>query len=225
MAQLVFGLGSLLLGLTLAQVPPSQAELNRYEGLFAAVVRGEVVQVEKLIAEGADLETRDTHGRTPLLVAAHLSHDEVARVLLEAGADANALDKQRYDLITIAAVNNDVEMIRLGLRHGADSSAVTSPYDGTALIAAAHLGHIETVQALIEADAPLDHVNNLGWTALIEAIVLGDGGERHTAVLKALVEAGADVNLAERSGKTPLTLATLRSYENMAGLLKQAGAR
>ena len=104
-------------------------------------------------------------------------------------------------------MNNDVGMIKLGLEYGADPSNITSPYDGTALIAAAHLGHVETVQALIEAGATLDHVNNLNWTALIEAIVLGDGGERHTAVVKALVEAGADVNLADGNGKTPLELA------------------
>lgn len=222
---LVFSIGSFLLALTIAQVPPSPTELSGYQGLFAAVASGDATEVESLLQGGAELETRDKSGRTPLLVAAHLSHDEVARVLLAAGADANALDRQRYDLITIAAVNNDVEIIRLGLEYGADPSAVTSPYDGTALIAAAHLGHIEIVQTLIDANAPLDHVNNLGWTALIEAIVLGDGGERHTAVLKILVEAGADVNLAERGGKTPLTLATLRGYENMVKLLEQAGAR
>jgi uncharacterized protein len=216
-------LGSLWLGLTLAQIAPSPAEMNTYEGLFAAVAEGNLEQVKELIAAGADLEERDAHARTPLLVAAHLSHDEVAKVLLEAGANPNALDEQRYDLITIAAVNNDVEMIKVGLEYGADPNNITSPYDGTALIAAAHLGHVETVQTLIDAGAPLDHVNNLGWTALIEAIVLGDGGERHTAVVKALVEAGATINLADRNGKTPLALAMDRSYEEMIEILKRAG--
>ena len=53
---------------------------------------------------------------------------------------------------------------------------------------------------LIAAKAPLDHVNNLGWTALIESIVLGDGGKRHVACLEALVKAGANVNIADRGG-------------------------
>ena len=83
-------------------------------------------------------------------------------------------------------------------------SNITSPYDGTALIAAAHLGHAEVVRMLIAAKAPLDHVNNLGWTALIESIVLGNGGKNHTDTLEALVKAGANVNLADRNGATPL---------------------
>ena len=82
------------------------------------------------------------------------------------GADPNALDAQRYDIITIAAVNNDLEMLKIALEGGGNARAITSPYDGTALIAAAHLGHVEIVRTLIAAKAPLNHVNNLGWTAL-----------------------------------------------------------
>ena len=70
-------------------------------------------------------------------------------------------------------------MVNLAITAGADTNLITSPYEGTALIAAAHLGHVEVVRALIDGKAPLDHVNNLGWTAHIEAIVLGDGGPSH----------------------------------------------
>ena len=84
---------------------------------------------------------------------------------------------------------------------------------------------MEVVRELIRAGAPLDHVNNLGWTALIESIVLGDGGPRHTATLAALVAAGANVNLADRGGTTPLGLARNRGYAKMIGLLERAGAR
>ncbi len=116
-------------------------------------------------------------------------------------------------------------MLLAGLALGADPHAVTSPYDGTALIAAAHLGHDGIVKALIRAGAPLDHVNNLGWTALIEAVVLGDGGPRHTETVRALVEAGANVNIADRSGVTPLAHARQRGYAEIAAILEKAGAR
>ena len=104
---------------------------------------------------------------------------------------AGALDDDRYDAVTIAAVADDEETLRVLLALGASARLVTSRYDGTALIAAAHLGHDGVVRQLIAAGAPLDHVNNLHWTALIESIVLGDGGPRHLATLRALLDAGA----------------------------------
>ena len=90
---------------------------------------------------------------------------------------------------------------------------------------AAHLGHHEVVRELIGAGAPLDHVNNLGWTALIEAVILGNGGRRHTETVRALVEAGADVNLGDRSGVTALAHARQRGYTEITALLEQAGGR
>jgi hypothetical protein len=111
---------------------------------------------------------------------------------LPQGANPGLLDNQRYDAVTIAAVRDDVPTLQALLAGGASAKLVTSLYDGTALIAAAHLGHDGVVHELIRAGAPLDHVNNLGWTALIEAVVLGDGGPRHTKTVRALVEAGAD---------------------------------
>lgn len=127
--------------------------------------------------------------------------------------------------MTIATVANDLPTLEVALALGASARNVTSRYDGTALIAAAHLGHAAVVRALIRAGAPLDHVNNLGWTALIESIVLGDGGPRHTETLRTLVEAGANVNLADRGGQTPLALARERGHAAMVRLLEAAGAR
>ena len=144
---------------------------------------------------------------------------------MKRGANPNALDAQRYDIVTIAAVADDVPMLKVALEGGTSAKNVTSPYDGTALIAAAHLGHDEVVKVLIAAGAPLDHVNNLGWTAVIEAIVLGNGGKRHTETLRALIAAGANPNLADGRGTTPLALARGRGYGEMVKILEQAGAR
>ncbi len=203
-----------------AQTPPSASEIAAYKGLFAAAARGDAVEIARLIAEGADVKARDGHQRTPLHVAAHGGHREAVRALVVGGADPRALDSRRYDIVTIAAVRDDEAMVRLAVSLGSDPKAITSPYDGTALIAAAHLGHDGVVRALIEAGAPVDHVNNLKWTALIESIVLGDGGPRHTACLKALLDAGADPHLADGQGVAPLTLARSRGYQAMVELLQ-----
>jgi hypothetical protein len=215
----------LLSGGALAQVAPSDAEVRGYQGLHAAAASGNVAEIERLLAAGADREARDGNGRTPLHVAVYRKQREAARLLLAKGANANALDRQRYDVVTIAAVADDVPTLRLVLEGGASPKNVTSPYDGTALIAAAHLGHDEVVKILIAAGAPLDHVNNLRWTAVIEAIVLGDGGKRHTETLRALVQAGANVNIPDRPGITPLAHARGRGYKEMVQILEKAGAR
>jgi len=208
-----------------AQVAPTMTEQAGYTGLFAAAWRGDPADIARLSAAGADLRARDGNSRTPLHVAAYASQPDAMRALVKAGADPNALEGDRYDIVTIAAVANDLPTLKAALELGCSAKNITSRYDGTALIAAAHLGHVEVVRELIRAGAPLDHINNLGWTALIESIVLGDGGPRHTATLEALVTAGANVNIADRGGATPLRLATGRGYLEMVRLLEKAGAR
>jgi ankyrin repeat protein len=209
----------------LAQTPPSASEVAAYDGLHRAAYGGDVEGIRRLISQGADVNARDPHGRTPAHVAAFASQNEALRALAEVGADMNALEGQAYDVVTIAAVADDPGLMSLAIELGNDPSLVTSPYDGTALIAAAHLGHDEVVRRLIVAGAPLDHVNNLGWTALIESIVLGDGGKNHTDTLEALVKAGANLNLADRAGFTPLRLAQVRGYSAMVKILETAGAK
>jgi len=210
---------------TSAQTPPGASELQAYRGLHAAAAKGDVAEIEKLVKSGAAIDARDGRARTPLHVAAFMKNPEAARALIRLGADANALDAQKYDIVTIAAVADDVPMVKIALGGGCRATNITSPYQGTALIAAAHLGHEEVVRTLIAAKAPLDHVNNLGWTAVIESIVLGDGGKRHVATLKALVDAEASVNLADRSGDTPRTLAKRRGFKEMIAILEKAGGR
>ena len=207
-----------------AQVPPTANETSVYTGLHAAVVGGSTVEIERLVRAGADIDARDGFGRTPLMVAAYRRDVAVARALIGLGANVNALEHQSYDVITIAAVQNDLEMLNLATASGGNARAITSPYGGTALIAAAHLGHAEVVEALLAARAPVDHVNNLGWTALIEAIVLGDGGARHQATVQALIKGGASLNHGNRDGATPLSLARAKGYAGIVKMLEQAGA-
>jgi ankyrin repeat protein len=207
------------------QTPPSERDLRIYAGLHAAAANGDVAEIERLIAAGERPDLQDSNSRTPLHVAVYRKHHEAARALMRLGANPNALDSQRYDILTIAAVQNDVDMLKIALDGGANPRNVTSPYDGTALIAAAHRGHAEVVRILIASKAPLDHVNRLGWTALIEAVVLGNGGANHVAVVDVLVKAGADVDIKDRNGVTALTHARKRRYEDMVRILEPASGR
>ena len=208
-----------------AQVPPTAAQVAGYTGLHAAAHKGDVAQIEKLIAAKADLNARDEYNRTPLHVATFAKQREAIQALFKGGADHAALEDGKYDAVTIAAVADDEETLRVLLSLGASAKLVTSRWDGTALIAAAHLGHEGIVTLLIDAGAPLDHLNNLHWSAVIESIVLGKGGPRHVETLRRLVEAGANAQLTDKEGRTPLDLAKARGYTEMVQILEKAAAK
>ena len=216
---------SALAGRPSAQTPPNERDLKIYAGLHAAAAKGDVAEIERLVADGERVNIQDSNSRTPLHVAVYRKHHAAARALLRLGANPNALDAQRYDMLTIAAVQNDVEMLNIALEGGASAGNVTTFADGTALSAAAHLGHVEVVRILIVHKAPLDHVNGRGWTALHEAVVLGNGGPNHVATVEALVKAGADPDIKDRQGATPLTYARQRKYQDMIKILEPARGR
>ncbi|MGI9316939.1 MAG: ankyrin repeat domain-containing protein [bacterium] len=204
-----------------AQIPPSTKEIENYPPLLAAAYAGDVLRIKQLLNQGLDVEQTDASDRTSVHIAAFASQNQAIQLLADAGANLNALEFQAYDIVTIAAVANDVELLDLSLALGANAGNVTSPYEGTALIAAAHLGHHEIVKSLIKAGAPLDHINNLGWTALMEAVILGNGGPNHIETVRALVDSGADQTIPDREGVSPLQHAITSNYTEIISILSQ----
>jgi hypothetical protein len=192
--------------------------------LHGAAENNDVAAIKKLLAEGAEIDARDGSGVTALLVATHGNRVEAAKALIEAGADVNAKDKIDDSPYLYAGARGHLEILKMTLRHGADLKS-TNRYGGTALIPASERGHVETVRTLIEAGTDVDHVNNLKWTALLEAIILGNGGPRHRQIVELLVKAGADVNLADGDGVTPLQHARSAGYRDIEKTLVAAGAR
>lgn len=204
-----------------AQTAPSPAEIAAYTGLHRAAHDGNVAAIRQLIAEGANVNARDRRRRTPSIVAAFRSQDAALKALAEGGADMNAQDEVGYDVVTIAAVAGDAELMQLALDFGNRPDLIHTNWDGTALIAASELGHAEVVRRLVAAGSPLDHVNNLGWTALLEAVILGDGGPAHQETVRILVEAGADRTIADRDGLTPMDHAKARGFTEIVSILTE----
>lgn len=213
------------LGLPLIAAPFTAAgkAMNATQ-LHDAAGRNDAARVSRLLAEGAEIDARDDRGATAPLVATHANAVDAARVLIEAGADVNAKDGINDSPYLYAGARGHLEILKMTLAHGADLKS-TNRYGGTALIPASERGHVETVRTLIEAGSEVDHVNNLNWTALLEAIILGDGGPRHRQIVALLVEAGADVNLADGNGVTPLRHARDAGYRDIAEILAAAGGR
>jgi uncharacterized protein len=192
--------------------------------LHEAAATGDVRRIRALIAEGADVDARDRHGRTPILVATMARQADAVRALIEAEADVDIRDDNLANPFLYAGAEGLLDILRLVNEAGADP-AITNRYGGVALIPASERGHVEVVRYLLEeSDVDVDHVNNLGWTALLEAVILGDGGPRHQAIVRLLVEHGADPELADRDGLTPLAHAQARGQREVEAILVEAGA-
>lgn len=216
----------MLLLCLLAMVIPACTATSRSDAdtqLRDAASRGDVEAVREALDAGADLEARDGQGCTALLLATHGNNVDAARELIEAGADVNAKDAMQDSAYLYAGARGLDEILALTLAHGADLHS-TNRYGGTALIPAAERGHVATVRTLLRAGVAVDHVNRLHWTALLEAILLGDGGPRHVQIVQLLLDAGANPELADGDGITPLAHARQRGYTNIETLLRQHGA-
>ncbi|MGW3321629.1 ankyrin repeat domain-containing protein [Streptomyces virginiae] len=184
--------------------------------------RGDAAAVGAALAAGAAVEARDEELRTPLLLAALGDHVAVAELLVAAGADPNAPDSREDSPWLVTGVTGSVRMMRLLLPAGPDLKQ-RNRFGGISLIPAAERGHIAYVRAVLEAtDIDVDHVNRLGWTALLEAVILGDGGPRHEEVVTVLLAAGADPLLPDHEGVTAYEHAARRGFDGMARTLKAA---
>ncbi|MFD8142871.1 ankyrin repeat domain-containing protein [Streptomyces sp. NPDC059708] len=193
--------------------------------LLDAAKAGDTDGVRAALAAGAAPETRDEDLRTPLLLAALGDHVGAAEVLVAAGADPDAPDSREDTAWLVTGVTGSVRMMRTLLPAGPDLTR-RNRFGGISVIPAAERGHVAYVRAVLaETDIDVDHVNRLGWTALLEAVILGDGGSRHEEVVRLLLAAGADPRLADAEGVTAYEHAVRRGFDGLARLLRTARER
>ncbi len=200
-----------------------QPTTSSLEQFLAAASNDDSATIHAMLAQGIDIESRDSDGRSALLLATHHNAVNAARILIDAGADVNAIDNITDSPYLYAGAEGRLQILRMTLNNGADLTSVNR-YGGTALIPAAHHGHIDTVRELLRTEIDIDHVNNLGWTALLEAVILGDGGSTYIEIVGLLIEAGADINLPDDNDDSPLTHALVNHYTEISKLLRDAGA-
>lgn len=186
--------------------------------LLTASSSGEVDAAALALRAGADLETRNDLKQTPLLLASAADRVEVARLLVRLGADPDAVDHQQDTPWLVTRVTGSVAMLEVLLPADPDLT-LRNRFGGLSPIPAAERGHVEYLRRVAKTDVDLDHVNNLGWTALLEAVILGDGGNRHQQAVQVLVDAGVDISIADREGVTALRHAQRRGYTEIARIL------
>ncbi|MGH8875874.1 MAG: ankyrin repeat domain-containing protein [Stackebrandtia sp.] len=202
----------------------SKTQQSRVDAeLMDAVEAGDAEAAEKALANGAQVDTRDSRDRTALLLAVADDKVALAAVLVEAGADVNAVDDQSDTPWLVTGVTGSVDMMETLLPSKPDTS-ITNRYGGTALQPACERGHADYVREVLDqSDIDVDQVNDLGWTGMLEAIVLGDGSKPYQDIVDELIAHDADVNLADSDGVTPLVLARQHGHDRIADKLRDAG--
>ena len=187
--------------------------------LIDAVKAEDVARVERLLAEGVDVDAPQGDGATALHWASHRDHRDLAARLIRAGASVDAADDHGVTPLALACLNASVPMVELLLDAGADPSLARST-GVTPLMTAARVGDVEVVRRLLAAGAdPTAAESTRGQTALMWAVA-----ENQTPVAAVLLETGGGATTRSTNGFTPLLFAAQQGNIDVARLLLAAGA-
>jgi uncharacterized protein len=215
----------LIIALAAMLAAATQAAGQTMAELHDAVTAGDLARVGVLINSGVSVDEKNNSGETALLLAVKHDKTAIAKSLMAAGASINALAKNKDTPWLLAGASGRTEIIQEMIPLGPDLS-IRNRYGGNALIPACERGHVDTVRLLLErSKIDVNHINNLGWTGLLEAVILSDGGPRHIEIVRMLLAAGADPNIADKDGVSPLQHARDRRYDAIAALIRDAGGR
>jgi uncharacterized protein len=207
-----------------AMTQSAHSQSSPARDMLDAAARGDRERIEKLIADGASLDPVDSARQTPLLLAVQGNHLAAAEVLIKAGANINAQAANMDTPWLLAGALGRTDMLRLMIPRGPDLS-IRNRFGGNALIPACERAHVDTVKLLLTTRIDIDHVNNLGWTCLLEIVILGDGGPAHVEVARLVLSAGANPNIADKDGVSPLAHARRKGQGEIAQLIASAGGR
>ncbi len=188
--------------------------------LLAAATSGNVDAVAIALRQGADLEAKDGGGRTPLILAVTSDRVDVAWLLVALGADPDVQDAQQDSAWLVTGVTGSVAMLEALLPANPDLK-LTNRFGGVSVIPASERGHVDYVRRVVKTGMNVNHVNNLGWTALLEAVILGDGSARYQQIVQILLAAGADPAIADKDGVTALQHARNSGQTKIAQLLER----
>jgi ankyrin repeat protein len=187
--------------------------------LLAAATAGNADAAALAVRAGAGLEVRDGRQRTPLLLAVTGDRLDVARLLVALGADPDALDERHDTPWLVTGVTGSVPMLEILLPYGPDLT-VRNRFGGVSVIPASERGHVEYVRRVVQTGIDVNHVNDPGWTALLEAVVYGDGSARYQEIVRILLSAGADPEIRDANGRTALEHAEARGQQEVAEILR-----
>lgn len=188
--------------------------------IVQAVEINDITTVKQALKNGTSVNITDSKKRNLLLIATNNTNTEMAKLLLSYGANVNQQADNLDSPFLYAGATGQTELVQLYLINGARFD-IFNRYNGTALIPACERGHVETVRLLSNTkDYPVDHINRLGWTGLIEAVILGDGSTKYQQIVQILKDAGAKMDIPDNQDITPLQHAELRGFSELADIIR-----
>ena len=195
-------------------------ENSNQASIIKAVEQNHLQEVEKALKNGANVNVQNSEKQSLLLIATRKGNFEMAKLLVSYGANVNQQDDISDSPFLYAGASGKTALVKLFLDNGARFD-VFNRYNGTALIPTCERGHVETAKLLANTKSfPIDHVNRLGWTALMEAVILGNGSKKYQEVVRILVNAGCNINIPDKNGVTPLQHAEAMGFKEIAAILK-----
>lgn len=195
-------------------------EMMQENDIINLVRKNDITAVKSALDRGVDVNAKDRKGRSLLLISTIGKQTEMAKLLISYKANVNLQDEQLDSPFLYAGASGQTELVNLFLENRARFD-VFNRYNGTALIPACERGHVETVKVLVKTKGfPINHVNRLGWTALMEAVILGNGTSKYQEIVQILKDNGADINIPDHSGKTPLEHAKSMGFKEIVRILK-----
>ncbi|MEY0728662.1 ankyrin repeat domain-containing protein [Providencia rettgeri] len=191
---------------------------------LTAAEQGQLEILKSCLEKGVDINTTNRQGRTAIVNASLNKHYECVSFLINAGADINKQDQTCFNPFLLSCLNNDLTLLRIVLPAKPNLDLLTR-FGGVGITPASEKGHVEIVRELLEkTDINVNHTNFVGWTPLLEAIVLNDSGEKQQQIVKLLLDHGANPHMTDKYGKKPLELAREKGYNEIAELLIASGA-
>lgn len=208
-------------------VPQSKEEtkVNYVPGsLIKAVSANDLEQTKELLrSTEPSIDEVNEKSETPLMIAVHNNHLAIAKILIDAGANINKQDVLQDSPYLYAGAEGRTEILTYMLAHATPDQAITNRFGGNALIPAAEKGHLDNVKILLaDKRVNVNHQNNYGYTALIEAVALRDGSQIYQEIVAELLKNGADPTILDNYGKSAQDYADQLGYGTISKMLQEA---